>query len=211
MVGRTAKWSLTQKGSHRQPQPMSLSQKVREEMLPRLGQRHVSGGRQGRSRTIDELCEPFGSQPQAGMNSLGARVSRSGDPAARKGRAPKLGSALEEVLWRSWQAPGQPCSKRLATRSTTTYPTAPTAGTPAPNPPGAPPPAPEHEFRRLPSRPRIRQKLVHFPHIRTPQPRRRLKSRRTAGHPLRSPGPFFGKSKRHPTVDFIHRRRIISR
>ena len=37
-----------------------MSQKVREEMLPRLRQRYVNRDREGRSRMIDELCEQFG-------------------------------------------------------------------------------------------------------------------------------------------------------
>ena len=39
---------------------MSMSQKIREEMLPLLRQRYAGRGRQGRSRMIDALCEQFG-------------------------------------------------------------------------------------------------------------------------------------------------------
>ena len=39
---------------------MSMSQKVRDEMLPRLRQRYAGRGREGRSRMIQELCEQFG-------------------------------------------------------------------------------------------------------------------------------------------------------
>lgn len=37
---------------------MSMKQKIKEEMLPRLRQRYAGRGREGRSRMIDELSEP---------------------------------------------------------------------------------------------------------------------------------------------------------
>jgi hypothetical protein len=39
---------------------MFVSQKVREEMLPRLQQRYMNRSRQGHKRMIVELCQQFG-------------------------------------------------------------------------------------------------------------------------------------------------------
>lgn len=90
-----------------------MSQKVREEMLPRLRQRYAGRGRQGRSRMIDELCEQFGYSRKHAIKLLGARVGWGGDPAVRKGRPPEYGREVIEVLWRIWKAAEQPCGKRL--------------------------------------------------------------------------------------------------
>ena len=92
---------------------MSMSQKVREEMLPRLRQRYVNRGRQGRSRMIDELCEQFGYSRKHAIKLLGARTGWGGDPALRKGRPPEYGEEVVEVLWRIWKVSEQPCGKRL--------------------------------------------------------------------------------------------------
>jgi|GEM_PF-2327797 len=37
-----------------------MSQKVREEMLPRMRQRYGGRGKEGRGRLLDEVCEQFG-------------------------------------------------------------------------------------------------------------------------------------------------------
>ena len=39
---------------------MVMSRKVAEEALPRLRQRYVGRGREGRSRLIDKVCEQWG-------------------------------------------------------------------------------------------------------------------------------------------------------
>lgn len=90
-----------------------MSQKVREEMLPRLRQRYVNRGRQGRTRMIDELCEQFGYSRKHAIKLLGARTGWGGDPAVRKGRPPEYGPEIVEVLWRIWKVSEQPCGKRL--------------------------------------------------------------------------------------------------
>lgn len=92
---------------------MSMSQKVREEMLPRLRQRYVNRGRQGRSRMIDELCEQFGYSRKHAIKLLGASTGWGGDPGVRKGRPPEYGPEVVEVLWRIWRVAEQPCGKRL--------------------------------------------------------------------------------------------------
>ena len=43
-------------------------------MLPRLRQRYVGRGRQGRTRMIDELCEQFGYSRKHAIKLLGART-----------------------------------------------------------------------------------------------------------------------------------------
>lgn len=51
-----------------------MSQKVREEMLPRLLQRYGNRGVEGRSRMITELCEQFGYSRKHAIKLLGAGV-----------------------------------------------------------------------------------------------------------------------------------------
>ena len=92
---------------------MSMSQKVREEMLPRLRQRYANRWRQGRSRMIDELCEQFGYSRKHAIKLLHAKAGWGGDPAVRKGRPPEYGPEVAEVLWRIWKVSEQPCGKRL--------------------------------------------------------------------------------------------------
>src|SRR5258706_15194060 len=93
---------------------MSMSQKIREEMLPRLRQRYASRGREGRSRLIDELCEQFGYSRKHAIKLLNARTGWGGDPAVHKGRPPRYGPEVVEGLWAIWKAAEQPCGKRLA-------------------------------------------------------------------------------------------------
>lgn len=90
-----------------------MSQKVREEMLPRLRQRYANRGRQGRSRMIDELCEQFGYSRKHAIKLLGARTGWGGDPAKAKGRPANYGPEHTEVLWAVWKCAEQPCGKRL--------------------------------------------------------------------------------------------------
>ncbi len=92
---------------------MSMSQKIREEMLPRLRQRYAGRGRQSRTRLIDEVCEQFGYSHKHAIKLLNARTGWGGDPTVRKGRPPQYGLEVAEVLWRLWKAAEQPCGKRL--------------------------------------------------------------------------------------------------
>jgi hypothetical protein len=91
-----------------------MSQKVREEMLPRLRQRYMARGRLGRAKMLDELCEQFGYSRKHAIKLLGAKAGWGGDPAVRKGRPPVYGPEVAEVFWRIWQVSEQPCGKRLA-------------------------------------------------------------------------------------------------
>lgn len=90
-----------------------MSQKVREEMLPRLRQRYVERGRAGRTRIIDELCEQFGYSRKHVIKLLNAKAGWGGDPAMAKGRPAVYGPAEVEVLFQVWRAAEQPCGKRL--------------------------------------------------------------------------------------------------
>lgn len=90
-----------------------MSQKIREEMLPRLRQRYVLRVREGRTRMIDEVCEQFGYSRKHAIKLLGARIGWGGNPSVRKGRPPAYGSEVVEVLWSIWKVSEQPCGKRL--------------------------------------------------------------------------------------------------
>jgi len=90
-----------------------MSQRVREEMLPRLRQRYMERGREGRLRIIDELCEQFGYSRKHAIKLLNAKAGWGGDPALAKGRPAVYGSREVEVLFKIWRAAEQPCGKRL--------------------------------------------------------------------------------------------------
>jgi hypothetical protein len=92
---------------------MSMSQKIKEEMLPRLRQRYVNRNRAGRSALITEVCEQFGYSRKHAIKLLGAKVGWGGDPGAVKGRPAVYGPEVVEVLVRIWKASEQPCGKRL--------------------------------------------------------------------------------------------------
>jgi hypothetical protein len=92
---------------------MPMSQKMREEMLPRLRQRYGERGREGRSRIIDELCEQFGYSRKHAIKLLNARAGWGGDAAVAKGRPAVYGPAEVEVLFKIWRVAEQPCGKRL--------------------------------------------------------------------------------------------------
>lgn len=90
-----------------------MSQRVREELMPRMRQRYAGRGREGRSRMIDEVCEQWDYSRKHAIKLLHARAGWGGDPAVRKGRPPQYGREVEEVFWRIWKAAEQPCGKRL--------------------------------------------------------------------------------------------------
>lgn len=90
-----------------------MSQKVREDMLPKLRQSYAGRGRAGRSRMIDELCEQFGYNRKHAIKLLGAKVGWGGYPEVRKGRPSKYGAGVVEVLWCVWKVGEHPCGKRL--------------------------------------------------------------------------------------------------
>lgn len=91
-----------------------MSQKIREELLPRMRQRYAGRGKQGRGVLLDEVCEQFGYSRKHAIKLLGAKAGWGGDPAIRKGRPPVYGAEEEKVLHRIWKAAEQPCGKRMA-------------------------------------------------------------------------------------------------
>ena len=90
-----------------------MSQKIREEMLPRLRSSYVRRDREGRGRMISDVCEQFGYSRKHATKMLGAKAGWGGDPAVRKGRPARYGPEVVEVLLRIWKAAEQPCGKRL--------------------------------------------------------------------------------------------------
>lgn len=90
-----------------------MSQRAKEEMLPRLRQRYLERGKAGKSRLIDEVCEQFGYSRKHAIKMLNAQAGWGGDPAVRKGRPPTYGPEVEVVLYEIWRAGEQPCGKRL--------------------------------------------------------------------------------------------------
>ena len=74
-----------------------MSQKLREELLPRLRSSYVRRDREGRSRMISDLCEQFGYSRKHATKMLGAPAGWGGDPAVRKGR-PTVPSKAAFVL-----------------------------------------------------------------------------------------------------------------
>ena len=72
---------------------MPVSQKVREEMLPRLRQRYGNRGREGRSRMIQEMAGQFGYSRKHAIKLLGAKAGWGGDSAMDKR------TALRGIFW----------------------------------------------------------------------------------------------------------------
>ena len=92
---------------------MPMSRKIAEELLPRMRQRYMGRGREGRSLLSDKLREQWGYRRKHALKRLGAKNGWGGDPAARKERPPKYAGEVEDVLWRIWRVSEQPCGKRL--------------------------------------------------------------------------------------------------
>lgn len=90
-----------------------MSQKVREELLPRLRQRYEGRGKEGKGRLLDEVCEQFGYSRKHAIKLLGAKAGWGGDPLKGKGRPATYGQEVVEVLLGIWKASEQPCGKRL--------------------------------------------------------------------------------------------------
>jgi hypothetical protein len=80
-----------------------MSRKVVEEMLPRLRQRYMGRGREGRQWMIDEICEQWGYRRKHAIKLLGVQAGWVGDPTVRKGSPPKYVAEAVKVLWRIWR------------------------------------------------------------------------------------------------------------
>jgi len=90
-----------------------MSQRVREEELPKLRARYGRLGREGRSRLIDEVCEQWGYSRKHAIKMLAGKAGWGGDPLLRKGRPPRYGPEVVKVLEAVWRSAEQPCGKRL--------------------------------------------------------------------------------------------------
>lgn len=91
-----------------------MSQRVREELLPRLRQRYANRGREGKSRLIDELVEDFGYSRKHAIKLLNARAGWGGQLGVPRGRPARYGPEVVHVLKTIWKAAEQPCGKRLS-------------------------------------------------------------------------------------------------
>jgi hypothetical protein len=90
-----------------------MSRKIADELLPRMRQRYVGRGREGRFRPIDELCEQWDYSRKHAIKLLAGKAGWGGGVCSRKGRPPLYGEAEAGVLWRIWKTSEQPCGKRL--------------------------------------------------------------------------------------------------
>jgi hypothetical protein len=77
-----------------------MSQTIRKEMLPRLRQRYIQRGAQGKSVLITEVCEDWNYSRKHAIKLLNAKSGWGGDPRKNKGRPSRYGKEVEEVLWR---------------------------------------------------------------------------------------------------------------
>ncbi len=77
-----------------------MSQKIAEELLPRLRQRYTGRGREGRSRLVDELCEQWGYSRKHAIKLLGAKTGWGAILACAKD-VPQNTTAR----WRRWLDP----------------------------------------------------------------------------------------------------------
>jgi hypothetical protein len=93
---------------------MSMSQKVREELQPRLRQEVYGQREKGRGALRDEVCELFGYSRKHAIKLLGPKAGWGGKAGESKGRPPVYGKEVEEVLYRLGKAAERPCGKRLA-------------------------------------------------------------------------------------------------
>jgi len=62
---------------------MLMSQPIREEMLPRLGQRYRSWFKSGRSKMLDKFCEQFRHDRKHTIKLLGGKAGWGGDYISR--------------------------------------------------------------------------------------------------------------------------------
>jgi hypothetical protein len=89
---------------------MSMSQKVREELLPRLRQRYMGRGKKGRGALLDEVCEQFGYSRKHAIKLLGAKAGWGGKAGVCKVRPLVYGKEVEEVLYRLGKAANTPAA-----------------------------------------------------------------------------------------------------
>jgi hypothetical protein len=77
---------------------MPISRKVAEGRLLRLRQQYMVKGPEGRKRMIDDVWEQWGYSRKHAIKLLGSQTRLGGGPAVRKGRPPKHGAGVGQVL-----------------------------------------------------------------------------------------------------------------
>ena len=92
---------------------MSMSKRVKEELLPRMRQRYMSRGREGKGRLLDELCEQWGYERKYAIKLMSGKVGWGGKVDSQIGRPPIYGHREAEVIKEIWKLSEQPCAKRL--------------------------------------------------------------------------------------------------
>ena len=90
-----------------------MSRSTREELLPRLRQRYLSRGREGRSRLVDEVCEQWGYSRKHALKLLNAKAGWGGLAGTVQGRPVVYGPEVAQVVGRIWLKAEQVCGKRL--------------------------------------------------------------------------------------------------
>jgi hypothetical protein len=55
---------------------MNMSREIREDLLPRLRERYVGRGREGRSRMLEELCADYGYERKYAIKLLRGECRR---------------------------------------------------------------------------------------------------------------------------------------
>lgn len=92
---------------------MKMSQKTREDLLPRLRQRYANAGREAKTKMLDEFCEQWQCNRKHAIKLLGGRTGWGGQIGVRRGAPPKYGAEVVAVIEAIWRASEQPCGKRL--------------------------------------------------------------------------------------------------
>ncbi|MEM0965228.1 MAG: hypothetical protein AAGJ81_03625 [Verrucomicrobiota bacterium] len=90
-----------------------MSDKTRKELLPRLRQRYVGRGREGKTLMLDEFCEQWQCDRKHAIKLLNGTVGWGGQLGVKRGSPPIYGPEVVEVLESIWRVAEQPCGKRL--------------------------------------------------------------------------------------------------
>lgn len=92
---------------------MIMSQRTREELLPRLRLSYAQRSREGKSRMLDEFCEQWRCHRKHAIKLLGGRVGWGGRVGSKRGAPKRYGEEVVSVVEAIWRAAEQPCGKRL--------------------------------------------------------------------------------------------------
>lgn len=90
-----------------------MSQKTKEEMLPRLRHRYKERGRRGRSVMLDEFCEQWQCNRKHAIKLLNGKFCSNTAGKKRRGRPITYNLDVTNVLEAIWIVADQPCGKRM--------------------------------------------------------------------------------------------------